>query len=315
MSTPNPIIGGLPNHVAEGLSEVVMSASSEANARTLVANLRNPASHRPWISASSSPIADASFQWHYGGASRSADHVGLFGVDLPFDSDFQLELFGGQTVDVGDPVYDSTRLPTWYPYFTPGAGGGTLPWGQFIWGGRAPQDVLQNFPRNILIPLLAADGLSLQPIQHASGRFTFRTANPVTSQTYWRVNYLDVSEAWMSSCPPAWGRERNGREWTLSERGPAGHFKSTARGYSPGHSFGFNSLTLTESLHRVERLNAAIGTVSPLVLILEPHHPENFWRDAGLYRLNSLIKASVQPRWRFGRPVWKTNKLQMEAWS
>jgi hypothetical protein len=190
------------------------------------------------------------------------------------------------------PDYDSGPQRAWAPWQVSDEGGSVLPWGEFMWGGAPPQEVLQARPRHWLHPLMA-DGLTLRTLTCKAVRITI---TGTATLDYWEAAALWAGSAYLPS------RNLNladfVRGWedlSASVRGINGRRQVLDRGRLRRLGLMFSGQSRSTIDNKVESWAATVGSSAPMLAIPEPGRPATWWTDAGMYGLEQLNGSRREP--------------------
>lgn len=277
-------IFGRPNHAFNPLAQItVTSAAAGAPASYLLSN----DTAEVWRSTSTAET-DIWFSFS-DDSSFTVAVLGLLFNESAKATRMQGRLYSEPLAEAmadTKPIYDSGILRAWTPWQVADEGGTVLPWGEFIWGGAPPAEILAARPRHWIHPLMLDGGMALRSLSCKSVRITITGSALVD---YWQagmlwvsggdlpshnLNLADFNRGWEDLSVPV--RGNNGRREVL-DRGRLRRL---------GLVFGRQSRAVTDN--KIESWAATIGSGGPMLVIPEPGKPSTWWTDASVYSLESL---------------------------
>lgn len=190
------------------------------------------------------------------------------------------------------PIYDSGVTRALAPWQVADEGGSVLPWGEFIWGGAPPQEVLATRPRHWIHPLMA-DGETLRSLSCRTVRITITGTTPLG---YWQTGNFWASSAYLPS--KNFNLEDIVRGWedlSLMVKGTNGRRQVLDRGRLRRLNLMFGRQSRSVMDNKFESWASAVGSGAPMLVIPEPGKPSSWWNDAGMYSLETLGGSRREP--------------------
>lgn len=184
--------------------------------------------------------------------------------------------------DIADPVgqeYDSG----WVTVIPKQTSFGALQWGQFMWGDTIPEYNLGRYNRHAYMPLPTT----------IIARYITVSIDAPSNTDFPRFFRLWASLAYQPSTNVQYGADITPIDETKVVTAVSG-----TRQYGPPVqrrqvNFGWDFLPRTEMLYNiVGGLYLASGTFTPVIVLLEPTDPANFYTEAVYGNMMTLDKAS-----------------------
>jgi len=211
------------------------------------------------------------------GAAKPTDLIALIKHNINYTGKWRVQL----NFDIADPVgqeYDSG----WLTVIPPQPGFGVLTWGQFLWGGAIPEYNLGKYNRHAYLPLPNTVVI----------RYITVTIDAPSNTAPVKFYRLWASIGYQPSVNVQYGAEIVPIDETKVQKMSAGNRIYGDAVQRRQVNAGFDMLPRTEMLYNiVGALYLASGVKSPVICMLEPADPANYYVEAVYGNLTQIDKA------------------------